>query len=123
MSSSESGKGLGGTDPKETFLSARFLPQEEQQVPPLQWVWLGCSPEIAQLIFGRTFDGEMGPGPQQPLWGPAQEEVSEWGSIGNESSLSRDVKSLLKHRSGWELSSLITGLSLLPGCSLGPEDS
>lgn len=34
----------------------------------------------------------MGPGTQWPLWGPAQEEVSEWGSIRNESSLSHDVK-------------------------------
>lgn len=65
MSSSESGKGLGGTDPKEAFLSARFLPREEQQVPLLQGGLVGCSPEISQLSFRRTF--EQGNGARDPV--------------------------------------------------------
>lgn len=102
MSNSKSEKGLGSTDPNRAFLSAHFLPLGGAAgAPTAAGGWLGCSTEISQLSFGRTIEQGSGASDQWPLRSPAQEEVTEWGSSRSGSSLSRDVKSLRKHPSGW----------------------
>lgn len=60
MSSSESEKGLGSTDPNRAFLP----PGGAAGAPTAAEGWPGCSPEISQLSFGRTF--EQGNGARDP---------------------------------------------------------